>query len=105
VLVTWEREGKSELVVSWNGATEVASYQFYGGETRASLQPIGSAARSGFETRFDVTNLVDDTCYFAAMPIDKQGKEMLQSNVALAFSSPCAGETAFLPLVSVTASR
>lgn len=105
VLVAWERDGKSNLVVSWNGATEVASYQFYGGNTRDSLEPIGTATKTGFETWFDVTSLVNRTCYFAAIPIDKQGEEMMQSNVALAFSSPCADETAFLPLLSVTAPR
>jgi hypothetical protein len=103
VLVAWERDGKSELVVSWNGATEVASYQFYGGETRDSLQPIGSAMKAGFETRFDITSLVDDTCYFAAVPFDKQGKEMLRSNIVLAFTSPCADETVYLSQITVTA--
>jgi hypothetical protein len=101
-LVVWERDGKVQLVASWNGATEVASYRFYGGKTRDALQPVGSATKIGFETRFDVTSLVDDTCFFAAVPIDKQGQAQALSNVAMAFASPCAGMTAYLPLVAVT---
>lgn len=38
------------LYVSWNGATEVASWQFYGGATVSNLTFLGSTNKTGFET-------------------------------------------------------
>jgi hypothetical protein len=35
---------------SWNGATEVATWQLWGGPDSQHLRPLGSAARGGFET-------------------------------------------------------
>jgi hypothetical protein len=36
--------------VSWNGATDVARWQVLGGPTARALQPLATAARTGFET-------------------------------------------------------
>ena len=38
------------LYASWNGATEVASWQVLAGSSPEELEPIGSAPRKGFET-------------------------------------------------------
>jgi hypothetical protein len=38
------------VYASWNGATEVASWRVLGGASPASLTPVGSAPKSGFET-------------------------------------------------------
>jgi hypothetical protein len=35
---------------SWNGATEVASWQVLVGSSSSALKPAGSAAKTGFET-------------------------------------------------------
>lgn len=35
---------------SWNGATEVASWTYYGGASATSLQRLGSSTKNGFET-------------------------------------------------------
>jgi hypothetical protein len=35
---------------SWNGATEVASWQVLAGSSPSTLKPAASAARTGFET-------------------------------------------------------
>ncbi|MCJ1479680.1 hypothetical protein MMC13_008366 [Lambiella insularis] len=35
---------------SWNGATEVASWTYYGGASATSLKKLGSATKNGFET-------------------------------------------------------
>ncbi len=41
------------LAVSWNGATEVAKWRFYGGTSRSRrLEPLGEVDRTGFETMF-----------------------------------------------------
>lgn len=42
--------GGMTVYASWNGATEVASWQVLAGEAAGSLVPIATAARSGFET-------------------------------------------------------
>jgi hypothetical protein len=41
---------KVTLYVSWNGATEVESWQVLAGSTPNQLKPVGSAPRRGFET-------------------------------------------------------
>jgi hypothetical protein len=43
-------DDKVTLYVSWNGATEVESWQVLAGSTPNQLKPIGSAPRRGFET-------------------------------------------------------
>jgi hypothetical protein len=40
--------------VSWNGATEVASWQVLAGSTPTTLKPVASSARTGFETAIPV---------------------------------------------------
>ena len=42
--------GTLTAFVSWNGATEVASWELLGGGTPATLTPLASAPRDGFET-------------------------------------------------------
>jgi hypothetical protein len=44
----------SVFAVSWNGATEVASWTFYGSiDLSTSFQELGTIAKSGFETTYD----------------------------------------------------
>lgn len=38
--------------VSWNGATEVSSWRFYGSADNSSFSPLGTVPKSGFETTF-----------------------------------------------------
>ncbi|KAL9053258.1 MAG: hypothetical protein Q9162_004866 [Coniocarpon cinnabarinum] len=40
--------------VSWNGATDVAAWDVYGGSTNESLELLGQVAKRGFETVFNV---------------------------------------------------
>jgi hypothetical protein len=42
--------GGRSVYASWNGATQVATWQVLAGASEASLAPAGSAPRSGFET-------------------------------------------------------
>jgi Arylsulfotransferase (ASST) len=46
--------GALTLAVSWNGATEVASWQVLAGASATSLAPAASASRSGFQTSIAV---------------------------------------------------
>jgi hypothetical protein len=42
------------VAASWNGSTKVARWQVFTGADRSSLQPVGSFARTGFETTMHV---------------------------------------------------
>jgi hypothetical protein len=49
--VTTSRQGRKMTVyVSWNGATDVASWRVLGGATATALRPVATARKSGFET-------------------------------------------------------
>src|SRR5215218_3703598 len=48
-------EDKVMLYVSWNGATEVATWQVLAGSGPDKLEPVGSAPRNGFETAMVVS--------------------------------------------------
>jgi hypothetical protein len=39
------------LYVSWNGATEVSSWQLLQGPRKTELRPVRAVAKTGFETR------------------------------------------------------
>jgi Arylsulfotransferase (ASST) len=56
--------------VSWNGATEVASWRFVAGEDAASAEPVATIRRAGFETSADV----GDAPYVAVEALDADGR-------------------------------
>ena len=65
---------------SWNGATEVATWQLWGGPDSQHLRLLGSAARSGFETR--VPGPVQSTDrFFQVQALDSSSQTIGQSAV------------------------
>jgi hypothetical protein len=44
----------TDVYASWNGATEVASWEILAGSSASALTPVGSGPRTGFETRIAV---------------------------------------------------
>jgi Arylsulfotransferase (ASST) len=49
--VATARQGRKMTVyVSWNGATNVASWRVFGGRSATALKPVATARKSGFET-------------------------------------------------------
>lgn len=70
------RAGGATVFASWNGATDVASWQVLAGQTPGSLSDVGSAPRSGFETAISVDSAGP---YFAAVPCDLTGRELARS--------------------------
>jgi hypothetical protein len=50
VAVEHRTEGKVAIYASWNGATEVASWEVVSGPGPTLLAPLGSVPREGFET-------------------------------------------------------
>jgi hypothetical protein len=49
--------GNAAVFASWNGATEVASWDVLTGDTAASLATIGSGPRTGFETSIPISGV------------------------------------------------
>src|SRR5215216_7018597 len=64
-------EDKLTLYVSWNGATEVATWQVLAGSGPDKLEPVGSAPRKGFETAI---TLQTDEPYVAVRAKDSSGQ-------------------------------
>ncbi|MEA3334718.1 MAG: aryl-sulfate sulfotransferase [Chloroflexota bacterium] len=93
----------STLYVSWNGATEIASYRVDAGLSANpdTFVPVGLVDKSGFETEIDISDLIDDYCYFRVMPIDNQGQETQYSETVLAANSSCDLRY-YLPLTSAS---
>jgi hypothetical protein len=65
--------GSLTVYASWNGATEVASWDVVAGDTVGSLGLVGSAARSGFETAIPVTT---NRPLVAARALDAGGRTL-----------------------------
>jgi Arylsulfotransferase (ASST) len=70
--------------VSWNGATEVISWRFYGGNSTkaASFVGAGDAAKLGFETAFTASGFYP---YGFAEALDGRGKLLGRSKVVQTF--------------------
>ncbi len=77
------------LGYSWNGATEVASWRVYGGNTPTSLNMIDQKNKTEFETQTQLISVPKGECYFQAAAIDKNGNEMARSAVVSTDPAAC----------------
>lgn len=77
-----ESPGIASLYTSWNGATDVAAYQVYGGETAETLSLIKTVPKDGFETKITIADEAGEYCVFRVMPVDEEGREIRYSNIA-----------------------
>ena len=68
-----ERANEEELEVyaSWNGATEVSSWEVLAGPRQDQLEPLGSVPRNGFETAMSVQS---PNPYVAVRAKDRSGR-------------------------------
>lgn len=62
-----------ELFFSWNGATQVQSYEVYTGSGTGPLTLVDTVARTGFETSTTLSGLDSSTCTFVVRPVHAQG--------------------------------
>lgn len=62
--------GTLTVAASWNGATEVASWQVLAGASPSSLAPVASAPKSGFQTSIQVKPA---PAYLAVRALDAAG--------------------------------
>ena len=77
------------LGYSWNGATGIASWKIYGGNSQQSLSLVDQQKKNGFETQSLLTNLPSGECYFQAAALDQNGTEMARSAVISTDSTAC----------------
>jgi hypothetical protein len=67
---------------SWNGATEVANWTYYGGSSLTSMQKISTAAKKGFET---VTEQPDFYQYTMVEAVASNGTALRNSSIMKTF--------------------
>ncbi|HVX46117.1 MAG TPA: arylsulfotransferase family protein [Mycobacteriales bacterium] len=68
--------GGTIIYASWNGATEVATWQVLAGKAGGSLTPAARSARSGFDTAVVVNT---EGPYFAVAALDRHEREIGRS--------------------------
>ncbi len=66
----------SSVAASWNGATNVASWQVLGGASATTLAPVAKAARAGFQTTIPVPA---PSAYVAVQALDSSGAVLATS--------------------------
>ncbi|MEA2179693.1 MAG: hypothetical protein QOG77_2990 [Solirubrobacteraceae bacterium] len=77
-----QTSGGKSVYASWNGATQVARWEVLAGASAASLAPVGSAARSSFETRISSAG----GAFVAVRALDSAGN-VLGTSKAISTSS------------------
>ena len=66
-----ERDGKTTVYASWNGATEVASWRVLAGASGGALKQVASSSQTGFETAIAVPSGYKS---FEVQALDSSGK-------------------------------
>jgi hypothetical protein len=64
------------LYASWNGATEVRSWQLLGGAVKTKLRPLLTVPKAGFET---AVPLPDEAAWVAVRALDPRGRSLARS--------------------------
>ena len=77
------------LGYSWNGATEVGTYQVFGGDSPGSLSLIEQNVKTDFETQSHLKGLPENECYFQVAAMDKDGSVMARSQVVSTDNANC----------------
>jgi len=67
---------RDTLYVSWNGATEVRSWQLLGGADKKKLRPLLAVPKTGFEAAIP---LPDDVPWVAVRALDRLGRSLARS--------------------------
>lgn len=69
---------ETTVYMSWNGATNIASWRVLGGLSSTNLQPMAAVRRNGFETNVTVPGSVS---YVQAQALDASGKVLASSSI------------------------
>lgn len=95
-LVVQTTSGSPQLFFSWNGATEIASYRVYAGNTPLPTTLIAEQPKTSFETSLPLLGSLQTYCYFRVMPVDNLGRVTQYSDVVY---NPACGRTIYVPSV------
>jgi Arylsulfotransferase (ASST) len=76
VAASGNADGTTDVFASWNGATEVSHWRFFGGPARNALRPLRTVPRSGFETS---VRLAKPPAYVAVDALDTNGHTLATS--------------------------
>jgi hypothetical protein len=90
------------LYTSWNGATDITSYEVYAGPSRESMTYVTTVPYDGFETVIPLTGLPTDSCLFQTHPVHNETVTTLFSNVTVREDLTICqerGTVRYLPLV------
>ncbi len=80
-LLTAQMQGLTvTLTMSWNGATDIASYRVYGGNGPNPTTLLTTPSRTGFETQVAVANDLTRCLFFRVLPINNMGQPTQYSN-------------------------
>jgi hypothetical protein len=66
-----------DVYVSWNGATEVVSWQLLRGPSKTELRPVRDVAKTGFETRIPLGT--DSAGWIAVRALDRRERALGRS--------------------------
>ena len=91
------------IYTSWNGATDINSYDVYAGPTTTTLTMVENAPRSGFETEILLTGLAPDTCFLQTKPVHAQGNITPFSNITARLGLPICWDQlphTYMPLIA-----
>ncbi len=103
IAVTARSGSAVSIAVSWNGDTRAASWRLLSGSTPGTLAPVGTTARTGFET---VVGTAAASRYLAVEALDSGGAVLPHGRSAVIKGAPYFAEVAtppvngsYLPLV------
>ena len=65
------------VYVSWNGATEVVSWQLLQGPSKTDLRPVRVVVKTGFETRIPLGT--DNAGWIAVRALDRRERALARS--------------------------
>ncbi len=92
-----EGNGSIDLTFSWNGATNIARYEIFGGNGGVPLQLIGEQTKTGFETSANLSGDQTNYCNFWVLPVDYLGSP---TKFSTHYINPSCS-VSYLPLVTV----
>ena len=77
------------LGYSWNGATNVAAFRLYGGDSPEALRLVDAKAKTDFEVQSHLNSMPANVCYFQVAAMDDAGKQMARSKIISTDSYRC----------------
>jgi hypothetical protein len=82
-VVTTTQGTTTNVYVSWNGATQVASWRLLAGSTADALQAVVTTTKQGFENQIAIAT----EPYIAVQALDAAGRPLATSSVVHATSA------------------